>query len=407
MSATIKRDLRTGRPIWLERQMPAIAGQTLTRAVSCDVLVVGAGISGAIIAEALSDAGLDVVIADRRGAAQGSTAASTALLQYEIDTPLSVLSGRIGRERAERMWRRSRLAVDALRDRTRALGIKAEQATRDTLYLSGNVLDATGLEAETEARRRVGFEVSFLKPAEVFEQYGIQGRSAIVGRDNYMADPRLLAAGYLNTAIVRGARVYAPVEVTDVEASKSGIVAATMDGPEIRANSLVFATGYEMAKGVPTKGNSIISTWVIATKPQLGKIWPTGCIIWEAADPYLYIRTTPKGHVICGGEDAEISDAEERDALNEAKTKTLVRKLGTLLPMIDPTADFSWSGSFGDSKTGTPTIGPVPKMPNCYAAMGYGGNGITFSMIAGQMLRGIITGLGDPDSDLVSFARKF
>ena len=111
--------------------------------------------------------------------------------------------------------------------------------------------------------------------------------------------------------------------------------------------------------------------------------------------------------MICGGEDAEISDAEERDALNEAKTKTLVRKLGTLLPMIDPTADFSWSGSFGDSKTGTPTIGPVPKMPNCYAAMGYGGNGITFSMIAGQMLRGIITGLGDPDSDLVSFARKF
>ena len=293
MSATIKRDLRTGRPIWLERQMPAIAGQTLTRAVSCDVLVVGAGISGAIIAEALSDAGLDVVIADRRGAAQGSTAASTALLQYEIDTPLSVLSGRIGRERAERMWRRSRLAVDALRERTRALGIKAEQATRDTLYLSGNVLDAAGLEAETEARRRVGFEVSFLKPAEVFEQYGIQGRSAIVGRDNYMADPRLLAAGYLNTAIVRGARVYAPVEVTDVEASKSGIVAATMDGPEIRANSLVFATGYEMAKGMPTKGNSIISTWVIATKPQLGKIWPTGCIIWEAADPYLYIRTTP------------------------------------------------------------------------------------------------------------------
>lgn len=96
MSATIKRDLRTGRPVWLERRLPAIVTSKLTRAVSCDVLVVGAGISGAIIAEALSDAGLDVVIADRRGAVQGSTPASTALLQYEIDTPLSVLSTRIG-----------------------------------------------------------------------------------------------------------------------------------------------------------------------------------------------------------------------------------------------------------------------------------------------------------------------
>jgi glycine/D-amino acid oxidase-like deaminating enzyme len=407
MPITVKRDLRTGRPVWLDRRLPNIPSDELKASVSCDVLVVGAGISGAIIAESLSDAGLKVIIVDRRAAVQGSTAASTALLQYEIDTPLSVLSERIGRDRAERLWRRSRLAVDALRERTRVLGIEAEQATRDSLYLSGNVLDAVGLEAEAEARRRAGFEVSFLKPAAVLEDYGIKGRSAIVGRDNYMADPRLLAAGYLNVAIAKGAKLYSPVEVTGVSASKSGVTVATRDGPEIKCASLVFATGYEMLKGIPKKGNSIISTWVIATKPQPRKIWPTGCIIWEAANPYLYIRTTPKGHVICGGEDAEISDADERDALNEAKTKRLVEKLGKLLPMIDPTADYSWSGSFGDSTTGTPTIGPVPRMPNCYAAMGYGGNGITFSMMAGQMLRGIITGVGDPDSDLVSFARKF
>ena len=113
MSATVERDLRTGRAVWLERRLPVIPTKTLTRAVSCDVLVVGAAISGALISEALSDAGLDVIIADRRGPVQGSTVASTALLQYEIDTPLSVLSQRLGRERAERIWRRSRLAVDA------------------------------------------------------------------------------------------------------------------------------------------------------------------------------------------------------------------------------------------------------------------------------------------------------
>ena len=320
---------------------------------------------------------------------------------------LSVLSERIGLDRAERLWRRSRLAVDALRERTRALGIKAEQATRDSLYLSGNALDADGLAAETDARRRAGFEVSFLKPAAVLEQYGISGRSAIVGRDNFTADPRLLAAGFLKAAIKRGARLYTPVEITDVEPSASGVTTMTAGGAEIRCTSLVFATGYEMLKGIPKKGNKIISTWVIATKPQPRKIWPTGCIIWEAADPYLYIRTTPQGHVICGGEDAEIADADERDALNGEKTARLVEKLGALLPMINANADYSWSGSFGDSATGTPTIGPVPNMPNCYAAMGYGGNGITFSMMAGQMLRGLMTGVGDRDSDLVSFGRKF
>ena len=407
MSATIQRDLRTGRPLWLDQRLPSIPTQQLTRKVSCDVLVVGAGISGSIIAESLSDAGLKTVIVDRRGPVRGSTPASTALLQYEIDTPLSHLSDRIGLDRAERLWRRSRLAVDALRERTRALGIKAQQATRDSLYLSGNVLNAEGLAREADARRRAGFEVSFLKPAEVLENYGIKGRSAIVGRDNYMADPRLLAAGYLKSAIAKGAKLYAPVEVTDIESSKAGVVVQTADGVEIQCASLVIATGYEMLKGIPRKGNKIISTWVIATKAQPRKIWPTGCIIWEAADPYLYIRTTPKGHVICGGEDAEIADADERDALNEAKTARLTEKLAKLLPMIDPTPAYSWSGSFGDSETGTPTIGPIPTMPNCYAAMGYGGNGITFSMMAGQMLRGMISGDGDPDSDLVSFGRNF
>jgi glycine/D-amino acid oxidase-like deaminating enzyme len=38
--------------------------------------------------------------------------------------------------------------------------------------------------------------------------------------------------------------------------------------------------------------------------------------------------------------------------------------------------------------------------------MGYGGNGITFSMMAAQVLRGLITGVGDPDADLVSFRRR-
>ncbi|MGB5076117.1 MAG: FAD-dependent oxidoreductase [Sphingorhabdus sp.] len=407
MPLTSKRDLRTGRPVWLDTRLPTIKVTALSRTTMCDVLVIGAGISGAIIAETLADAGLKVAIVDRRGAVQGSTPASTALLQYEIDTPLSVLAKRIGTERAERLWRRSRLAVDALRERTRALGIDAGQATRDSLYLSGNVLDASGLECEAQARRRAGFEVSFLKPAAVLDQYGIKARAAIVGRDNYMADPRLLAAGYLNSAIAKGARLYAPVEVRDVHPARSGVTATTTSGIEIRCNSLVFATGYEMPKGVPKRGNKIISTWVMATAPQPSRIWNTGCIIWEAADPYLYIRTTPEGHVICGGEDAEISDADERDALNDAKTLALTKKLGTLLPMIDPTPAFAWSGSFGDSRHGTPSIGPVPRMPNCYAAMGYGGNGITFSMMAGQMLRGLITGVGDPDCDLVSFTRKF
>jgi glycine/D-amino acid oxidase-like deaminating enzyme len=406
-SATHHRDLRTGQSIWSARRRPAIEEKPLTRDVACDIVVVGAGISGALIAEQLSDVGFDVVIVDRRGPTNGSTAASTAMLQYEIDTPLHRMADRIGRDKAERIWRRSRQSVDALRERTERLGLDVDGATRGSIYLDGNILDAAGLAREAEARRRAGFEIELLKPAQVEDRYGIKGRHAIIGYGNYSADPRRLAAGYLNVAISRGARLYAPVDICDVAPSEAGVTVRSKDGPAIRAKHLVVATGYEMMKGVPRKGNKIISSWSIATRPQPRAIWPTAAMIWEAADPYLYIRTTPRGEIICGGEDEEIADAALRDAKLPDKTATLSRKLAALLPGVDATPAHSWAGSFGDSPVGTPTIGRIPGMPNCYAAMGYGGNGITFSMMAAQMLRGLICGYGDADADLVSFHRKF
>jgi glycine/D-amino acid oxidase-like deaminating enzyme len=42
-------------------------------------------------------------------------------------------------------------------------------------------------------------------------------------------------------------------------------------------------------------------------------------------------------------------------------------------------------------------------MPGCYAALGYGGNGITFSMIAAQMISRALLGLADPDADIFGF----
>ena len=179
------------------------------------------------------------------------------------------------------------------------------------------------------------------------------------------------------------------------------------DQATIRARHVVFATGYELPKGVPRKGHSIATTWAIATRPQPRALWPGRGFIWEASDPYLYLRVGPAGRVICGGEDETFSDAETRDALTGSKIAAIEAKLAKLLPHVDARADYAWCGNFGGSTTGTPSIGPVPGMKHCYAVLGYGGNGITFSMMAAQILRAHICGDGDADADLFSFARRF
>jgi len=402
---TRRKDLRSGLPIWAAARKPGVRHERLLGNLSTDVLVIGAGISGALVAENLSAAGLRVVVVDRRSPMAGSTSASTALLQYEIDTPLSILSRSIGVPKAERIWRRSRLALDALRDRTAWLGIDADVRRRDGLYLSGELLDQVGLAREAKARRRAGFEVAFLSRRELRERYGIRRQAALLGFDNLVADPRKLAAGYLRVAQTRGAHILAPVEVVDVDESPRQIVATARTGREIRARYVVYATGYELAKSIPAKGHRIASTWAIATQPQRSNLWPTECMIWEASESYLYLRTTPDGRIICGGEDEPFQDDTLRDALLPRKVRALERKLKALLPGVDATAAFHWTGSFGASDTGTPSIGLVPGRRRTLAVLGYGGNGITFSMLAAQIVRGIVTGMGDPDARLFALAR--
>ena len=400
---TRQRDLRTGVSFWQSRPMPRVPAHRLRRDLTTDVLVVGAGISGALVAEALSEKHR-VVIVDRRGAAMGSTPASTALVEYEIDTPLTELAAKIGKEKAGRAWIRSHTALHALATRTEALGIRADTARRDNLYLAGNVLGVDGLRDEVAARRAIGLETLFLDRAAVKSRFGIARAAALLAHGDLAVDPRRLTGGYLRSAIDRGARLYAPVEVTDIATSREGVTAVTGDGPAIRADTIVFATGYEFPKFVPQAGHRIVSTYAIATKPQPSKLWPERVFVWEASDPYLYMRTTADGRVICGGEDEDFSDDEKRDALIPKKSAVIARKLRRLFPELDTTPEFAWAGAFGTTATGLPSIGPVPGKPNVWAILGFGGNGITYSRIAADIIAAALSGGRDPDAELYTFS---
>jgi glycine/D-amino acid oxidase-like deaminating enzyme len=400
---TTSRNLRTGRSIWAAPRTDGISDGPLLRDVKTGVLVIGAGITGALIGEALAGAGFNVVIVDRRGPAKGSTAASTALVQYEIDTPLFQLSRKIGKSRAIQAWRRSRLALDGLAGRLGDLAIHA--VPRSTLFLEGDRLDGEGLRREQAARRAAGLTSLFLDRKEVQVRFGVPHRAGLVIHGGFVLDPRKATFGLLRSAVGRKARIFAPTDIVDLRISKTGIIAESREGPRVAARYAVFATGYELPQMVPRRGHKIISTWAIATRPQPRRLWPQQCMIWEAAEPYMYLRTTANGRVICGGEDEEFSDEPARDRLLGDKAQALSRKLKRLMPFLDAEAECAWTGSFGQSDTGLPTIGPVPGWPNCWAALGYGGNGITYAQIASDIISGALRGKPDVDAALYVFHR--
>src|ERR1700760_4266655 len=108
------RGIRSQQPYWLLRNGIGDASLDLRKSMECDVLIVGAGITGALIANELTDENRQVIVIDHRDVALGSTSASTALLQYEIDRDLTELIELVGLERAQIAYRAGIESIDLL-----------------------------------------------------------------------------------------------------------------------------------------------------------------------------------------------------------------------------------------------------------------------------------------------------
>lgn len=392
--------LRTGLPIWLVGAARSPTATPLSRNLKVDVAVVGGGISGALVTDALLQAGLSVAAFDRVGFVRGSTAASTAMLQFEIDQPLIQLGQRIGAARAARAWWRSAAGVTHLQARIADLELRCDFRDRHAAYLPGNILSISDLRAEAAARERIGLRSTLIDRATLHRFTGIDRPGAIWSGGSAEVDPAKLARGLWRSAAERGAMLHAPTEIVDIAPGKRRVTMSTATGHSISAGSVVLATGYALMKVLKPRGYRIVSTWALATAPQPKALWPSRCLIWEASDPYLYCRTTRDGRVVAGGEDAAFEDEAKRDALIPAKVKRIGQKLKRMMPTLDTAPAFSWAGCFGESASGLPAIGEVPGAPNCYAVMGFGGNGITFSAVGAEIIRRAILGLPDPDADL-------
>lgn len=397
-----RKELRSGASVWTSHPLPKVPFSELTKDIKTEIAIIGAGITGSMIAEELAASGYEVAIFDRREPLFGSTLASTALLQYDIDVPLVKLKKQIGAKNAEAAWQRSKLGLDNLINKIRQLKIKCSLETHDSLYIAGNLLSAQELKKECDARNSIGLHTEYLSRKDLKDNYGIVRAAALKTSGNITVDPVKMAAGFLKKAIEDGAKIYSPVNVSEVTAGKNEVVITTSYNHKITAKYVIFSTGYEIPKYIPKRNLKIFSTWAIATKPQK-KLWPGECMIWEASDPYLYIRSTKDGRVICGGEDEEFVSEKKRDKLLGTKSKKLQKKLATLFPYLDNKIEFSWTGSFGSSNDGLPRIGRIPNMKNCFAILAFGGNGITFARIAAEIISAEISGKKDKSAKLYTF----
>jgi glycine/D-amino acid oxidase-like deaminating enzyme len=395
-------NLTSDRPFWTVRDGLIHAYPPLQRNLRCDAVIVGGGISGALLSRQLIKNGVDCVLIDRRDIGHGSTSASTALLQYEIDVPLYKLRSSVGESKANRAYL---LGVETIRQLQKLSGSDCGFATRPSLHLALKQSDKPGLEKELAARREIGIAVEILLQSDL-RRSGMRGVAALRSSIAAEVDPYRLTHRLLNESAKAGLRIYDRTTATHYTHSRSGVSVHTDRGARIQCRDIFFASGYETRDFLPKNIVTLKSTYALVSEPinDLGW-WTDRALIWGTGNPYIYMRTTADGRVLVGGKDDSVLNPDQRDRQLEKKTGQLVRAFHSVFPAIGIEPAFSWAGIFGSTKDGLAYIGKHPAFPRAYFALGFGGNGITFSQIAARLLSDAFLGRKNPDQNIFRFDR--
>jgi len=386
-------ELTSPHAFWLLRNGLGDVPPPLSHDRRCDVAIIGAGITGALVADALTAAGLSVIAVDCRHPAHGSTSASTALLQYELDVSLTDLIDRLGRQRAVDSYWAALDGVRAIGRISKAVKEDVGFRNRPSLYYASRKRDAKDLREECTTRGRAGLPCEVLDAKAIAKIVDIKAPLALWSNTGAEVDPWRLTQALISRCLRRDFAVYGRTKVTRILPNKTYLEIRSNRG-RIRARNVVVAAGYEAEQFLPERLAKLHSTYAIVTEPVKSFAgWNKRCLVWESARPYLYLRTISDNRIIVGGEDDPFRNPAHRDSRVPRKAETLLRKARRLFPRIEMELAYAWAGTFGESKDSLPYIGAHPRGDSrVLYALGYGANGIPFSAIAAEVLTARILG---------------
>jgi glycine/D-amino acid oxidase-like deaminating enzyme len=401
--------VRTAHPYWIERTVAREIPRRdpLRGDLRVDVAIIGGGITGATISWTLSAAGLSVAMVEAQRIGRGSTVASTALLMQEPDEDLLALTERYGFASARRIWQLSRGANDGFIALIKKLHISCELNPKDSVYFT---LDQPSrLRRELRLRRRAKLESHWLEEAELLRLANIHG-CGIRTPGNAQVDPYKACLGLVEAASARGTRVFEETPALRVE-GRTGRMSVHTPGGRVLADTVVVATGFATAEFKPLLARfRMRHTYVLVTprlRPRVRReIGLSEVMLWDTDRPYHYARWTTDHRLMLGGGDRPRAHGRLRRRAFREGTREVHDFFVRLYPALaDVAFDYAWEGLFATTPDGLPYVGPHRRYPGHLFALGYGGNGMTFSFLAASLIHDRLLGRVSRDHELFAFGR--
>jgi glycine/D-amino acid oxidase-like deaminating enzyme len=355
--------------------------------LSCDVVIIGSGITGTLIAYFLTQEGFSVAMFDDDWGGS-ATMLTTAFLIETIDTSTTELISLYGQEKAALVLESHRRAIDAYQELITNEHIECD-FMRVPFYLYANTGSETKeVEEEKSALRELGVDTTDTP-------IPLPHAACIELPHQAKFQPLSFTRHLQEKAERQGARFYS----SHIELSEDGTLSA--HGGAIEAKHVVMATHYPDAQ--PARlffKKARYMTFVIEYFIPKGSL-PEG--LYEDTEvPYHYLRVDAHGddmRVLIGGEDrrADIKIPIEKHF------EALQTYAHQILPRITRKG-MQWYGPIIESGDGLAFIGQI-KEDGPFYVTGHSGNGMTHAMIAAQIYIDQLQGRLNPYAELYAANR--
>lgn len=366
------------------------------------ILVIGAGVVGAAVADELAVRGASVTVLDMRspgrGASQASAGALVPYIEAHEDTPLLSLGTRslaMYDAFVERVVSRSGLRVEYARPGTIDVGLDEEDEAK--LRQSKAWLDSRGLRSEwvdgAGARSLEPALAPTVRCGLLVPEHGLVGAAALVN-------------ALVQSARAGGATFEAPVE--------AATVAPSTDRVTIDAGDRVYEADFVVvAAGSWTKRVRVAGIESPPVRPIRGQLlhlaWPgverPSRIIWG---PRCYAVPWSDGSLLLG---ATVEDVGFDETWTVSGVHDLTKAAIELLPKtLHASIEAVRVGLRPATPDNLPAIGPYAKAPRVIAATGHYRNGVLLAPLTAKLVADVVLdGMHDPALALTSpdrFAAK-
>lgn len=392
--------------LWLASSRPEY--QEADTNLTCDVAIVGGGLTGLCAAYHMQRLGAKVALIESAQLGAGASGRNAGFLLTGPVEHYARAVDLLGREKARRLWQFSQKSLAGLVELIQGIPLACDLELTGALHAAATEAELRELEASAALLQEDGLEIVLLSLEEVQQSlHSPDFFGGILYPEDGGLHPVKFLRGLAHYLTDHQVRIFENTPATSIESTDFDAAVVHTPKARLEAYLVLLATNaytpqlraFLENKVLPVRGH------ILATEPVKKSLWRQ--VVYTNFG-YEYFRQLPDGRLLLGGMRETVPGGDSFH-YNEDPLPQVIEELERFLknrfqfPM--PKVEYKWAGLMGFSRDGLPIIGALPGESNLFFAGAYTGHGWGFAYGLAETTAKIMLEGTTPEMELFSMRR--